>query len=229
MTEEQKNIAGDKAEQSPKGALQPNPEKPSDAKPQEPSQQAETTYTKEQLQNYTRDALMEQGRKHKEAITSLQRERDEARSKQGDTEFLQKQVDELTSKDPEVFNLAKKEKELREERSSLTKDKNEHAASIERVKNFDREVIIQRVVEEYEGADFGKLKGLCETFNAFSEDQIRTAADTLWSKAFNPPVSTVPAAPPALSGMTSGGRSFQRDPKNPDQTLAEGFRELKKK
>lgn len=203
ITEEQKNITEAKPEQSSKDALQPKPEKPSDAKPQEPSQPAEATYTKEQLQGHTRDALMEQGRKHTATVKILQGKVDELSGVQDDREALKAQIAELSSKDPEVFNLAKKEQELRGRETELKKGIREHSERIGKADKFEREVIIQKVVEDYEGGDFTKLKGLCESFNVSSEDQIRTAADSLWSKPFVPPVPE-PAVKP-YSGVTSGG------------------------
>ncbi|KKM22294.1 hypothetical protein LCGC14_1626770 [marine sediment metagenome] len=165
----------------------------------------EATYTKVQLEKYKSDGLAEQGRTHKTEVNTLRQERDRLSDVKDDREALQKQIDEMKSTDPEVYSLAKKEQELRERETQLTKGVREHKERITRAESFEREISIQRIVEEYEGADFGKLKVLCETLDNSSEEQIRKVADTLWGKKFNPPASETPSVSPAISGMTSGG------------------------
>jgi len=225
ITEEQKNITEAKPEQSPKGDLQPKPEKPSDAKPQEPSQPAEATYTKEQLVTFRNEDRMELGRKHTAAMKILQGKVDELSEITDDREALKTQISELSSKDPEVFNLAKKEQELRGRETELRRGIKEHTTDVQMAKDFKREVIIQKVVEEYEGGDFGKLKGLCESFNVSSEDQIRTAADTMWEKKLNlPPAPDTPPVKP-YSGITSGGESM---PESAQGKIKAGWDELHK-
>jgi len=205
-TEEQKDTT--QVQPGQPSGLQGKPEETSGAKPQETSQKPPETYTREQLEKFRSDALMEQGRKHKAEVDALRRERDELASIKDDREALQKQLDELSSKDPEVFSLAKKERELREREKQLAKELREHSERIKKADNYERDVSITKIVEEYEGGDFDKLKGLCETFSAYSEEQIRKAAETLWSKKFIPPVTETPPVPPVkpYSGMTSGNR-----------------------
>ena len=205
MTEAQKDTTQVTPGQSSQGGLQGKLGEPSGAKPQEPSQKPPETYTREQLQKHTSDALMEQGRKHTTEVSTLRKERDELAGIKDDREALQKQIDEIKDKDPEVYSLAKKEQELRDREKVLTKGIAEHSGRIKRADNYERDVSITKIVEEFEGGDFDKLKGLCETFNSSSEEQIRKAAETLWGKKFVPPASETPPVKP-YSGMTSGGQ-----------------------
>ncbi len=210
-----------------KDALQSKTEGISGGKAQEISQKTTETYTREQLLNFRSDGLAEQGKKHTATVKILQGKVDELSEVQDDREALRSQISELSSKDPEVFNLAKKEQELRGRETELKRGIKEHAIDVQTAKEFKREVVIQKVVEEYEGGDFVKLKGLCESFNVSSEDQIRTAADTLWGKKFNPPASEPPPpAPPAISGVTSGGESA---PESARGKMRAGWDELHKK
>ena len=174
----------------------------------------EATYTKVDLEKYASDALTEQGRRHKAEVSTLKSRLDELSDIKDDRESLQQRISELSSKDPEVFNLVKKEAELRDREKKLVSDTRLHEARIKKADDYERDVSITKIVEEFEGGDFDKLKGLCETFNSSSEEQIRRAAETLWTKKINlppgtppvPPVTT-PQAPPSqpYSGMTSGG------------------------
>ena len=224
-TEKQKDNTQSESGQSSKDALQAKSEGTSGAKAQETSQKPPETYTREALQKHTSDALMEQGRKHTATMKILQGKVDELSEVEDDRVALKTQISELSSKDPEAFNLAKKEQELRGREVELKRGIKEHTMDVQAAKDFKREVIIQKVVEEYEGGDFVKLKGLCESFNVSSEDQIRIAADTLWSKTFTPPATPTPSVPPAISGMTSGG---EETPTSAKGKIRAGWAEIHK-
>jgi len=204
-----------------KDALQVKTEGTSVAKAQEISQKPPETYTRDQLQKHTSDALAEQGKKHVKEVNTLKGERDELSAIKDDREALQKQIDEIKDKDPEVYTLAKKEQELREREKQLTKGIRDHSERIKRADNYERDVSITKIVEEFEGGDFDKLKGLCETFNSSSEEQIRKAAETLWSGKF---VSPAPETPPVkpYSGMTSGGQE-DLSKLSPDEKIRYGL------
>jgi len=209
-------------EKEPKGT--PPPVGQSSEEKKGSTSPAEATYTKGQLEKHTSDALAEQGRTHKTETDTLRKERDRLSDVKDDREALQKQIDEMKSTDPEVYSLAKKERELRERETELTKGIREHSGRIKKAEGFERDVSIQGIIEEYEGADFNKLKVLCETFGNPSEEQIRKAADTLWGKKFVPPASETPPVKP-YSGMTSGGESM---PESAKGKIKAGWDELHK-
>jgi len=199
------------------------------------------SYTREEALKLVSDALTEQGRKHKGELEAMSKERDTHKSKASELsdiaeerDALQKQIEELSSKDPEVFNLVKKDKELRErerklkaDAEALSTDKKSHEERIKLAEDTLREISIWEIAAEYEGGNPVKLKDLCDIFSATSEEQIRNAANTLWTKKPGNVSKTNEGKP--YSGMTSGGRNFNRDPKNPDETLRYGFNQIKKK
>ena len=73
-----------------------------------------------------------------------------------------------------------------------------------------------------------KLKTLCETFGANTEEEITKVAGTLWAKKTPEPQEPEKTPLKLASGKTTGGGGFTPDKKNPDATLREGFRTGKK-
>ncbi len=220
-TEKQKDNTQSVTGTASNDGLQAKSEGTSGAKAQETSQETPETYTREDLRKHTSDALAEQGKKNTVTMKILQGKVDELSEITDDREALHKQMEELKSTDSEAYNLAKKEQELRGRETELKRGIKEHTTDVQMAKDFKREVIIQKVVEEYEGGDFVKLKGLCESFNVSSEEQIRTAADTLWSGKFVPPAPETPAVKP-YSGMTSGGKEDLSN-LSPDEKIMYGL------
>lgn len=211
---------------------------------QETSTQTPETYTKEQTQKLLSDALAEQGRKHKAELTPITKERDDLKTQiqskeseltdvASERDDIRKQLEELSGDDPQKFNLVAKDKELREqarklktERDALDSDKQAHQERIKLAEDTLREVTIWDITSKYEGGDPVRLKGLCDIMEASSEEQIQKVAETLWSKKTPDTPPTPPVKP--YSGMTSGGTGFTYDQKNPEKTLQEGFKQLKK-
>jgi len=193
----------------------------------------EATYTRAQAEQLKSDALTDVGRKHKTAVDSLTKERNEAQDTLGDYNDLKKRYDDLASKDPEVFNLSKKEAELRDRERKLVSDARLHSDRIKRADVYERDVIITKIVGEYEGGDLEKLKGVCNTVgSSVSEEQMHSIASTLWAKKLNPLATPPPvapaAAPPAkpYSGMTSGGQDNM--PESAKGKIRPGWDELHK-
>jgi chromosome segregation ATPase len=194
------------------------------------STQTPKTYTEEQVQKKLSDALAEQGRKHKAELEPIVKERDSFKSQleantsdleanKSEIDKLQAKIDDLASNDPARFDAVKEMKALKTERDqlradkraldadkqALDADKQTHGERIKKAESFERETLIQGMVEDYEGGDFDKLKDFCETFDAKSEEQIRKVADKLWTKkAPEPPNSEAPPVKP-YTGMTNGG------------------------
>ncbi len=142
-----------------------------------------------------RDALKTQ-------LAAITSERDDIKTER---EGLDKRITELSSSDPELNNLEKRAKELREQDRtlkdgirSLEADRLTNATRVKKADDFERGLSLQVIVEEYEDGDLTKLTDLCDTFEAKSEDQIRKVAETLWLKKVFPP-------PVLYSGKTIGG------------------------
>ena len=96
--------------------------------------QTPATYSEAEMQKAVSDALAKQGREHKAELTLVTSERDSLKGQIAtkDSELediaeerkgLQSQIDDLTSDDPEKFNLVKKERGLRERESTLKAEK----------------------------------------------------------------------------------------------------------
>jgi len=176
------------------------------------------TYTREQMQKLVSDALAEQGRKHKDALEPIIKERDTFKSQadtleEKDAEIgrFEQLIDDLSSDDPQRFDAIEELKAAREERKQLLADRKafetEQKAYGETVKvaqNTLREITIWEFAAEYEGGDPIKLKELCDTFEAKSDERIRQVADSLWGKkTTGEPSESLPMK--TYSGITKGG------------------------
>ena len=197
------------------------------------STQAPETYTREQLQKFRSDALAEQGRKHKAELELITKERDtfknqletntaelegnkaEMEGNKAEMEKLQVKLDALAEDDPAKFDIVKELKVAREERRqlqaekrTLETEKKTHGERIKKAEDFEREVLIHEIVEDYKDADASRLMGICTLLNTKSEEQIRKVADTLWAKG------TIEPETPSLvpySGKNEGGRKILGD------------------
>lgn len=150
-------------------------------------------------------------------------------------EKLNTQIDELSSNDPAKFNIVKKDRDLILRENALKTERRAEEAkwktNEERVKKAEdhlREIAINEIAANYEGGDAAKLVTLCKTFGANTEEEITKLADAIWSK--KTPGTPEPETPPLkpFSGRTSGGGGFTPDKKTPNETLKEGFRQVKK-
>ncbi len=179
------------------------------------------TFTKEQMRKLVSDALTEQGRKHKMELDPILKERDDLKSQlqtntsnlaenKTEIERLQSKIDDLASTDPEKFNAVKElsiareeRRQMQAERRALDVEKQTHGERIKKADDFEREVSILKIVEEYDGGDAAKLSDLCSTLGVKAEEQIRKVADTFWSKKAAEPESVDSLNP--YPGTTSGG------------------------
>ena len=206
-----------------------------------------TSYTPEEAGKLVSDALAKQGREHKIVLLPLTAERDTLKgqlaSKDGeitditsDRDELRVKIDDLSSDDPQRFNLVKRESalttqvnQLRTDRRTLEADKATHAAAKKVTDDSLREITVMDVAtakKDAEGKVIGdpeKLKDICQSIGAVTEEQIQNVADTLWPDA-------VTAAVPALkilSGATSGGAK-DLSGLSADDKIAAGLKQLKK-
>lgn len=176
-------------------------------------------YTETELKAAVHAVRSETGREKK----SLEAERDGYKTKleakeselsdnTAEIDKLQAKFDALSEGDPDKFDVAKELKAVREERRQLKADR--HALEVEKTAHGEQvklatdtlmEMAIWEIASEYETGDPVKLKDLCDTFTATSEEQIRKVADTLWTKKPTEPVT--PEVPPVIpySGKTEGG------------------------
>jgi len=188
------------------------------------------TYTKEQVDRAIQLDRMERGRDWKVLETERDSLKSQLRTKENELsnigeerEELQKQIDDLSSKDPEVFNLMKKDKELRDKERKLKTDaqtldveKQTYSERFKKAETFERDVRIQEIADGYEGGDFSKLKDLCDSIEVKTDEQIMKVAETLWDKkVVEPPVKP-------YSGMTSGG-TIDLSALSPDEKILYGL------
>ena len=224
-------------------ALTPEDETLKGGKPsfglKEPSPGTPRTYNQDEVDRLVQLARMEAGREQK----AIEVERDHFKtqsqiteSKLADTQeelaSLEKRIEELSSNDPELNNLEKRAKQLREQERGLKTGLHTleaaqqiHSQQLTEAQGLDQLITIWQVAEEYGNPDdlVDKLADLCGTLEAVTEEKIRAVAQSLWGKK-----PAIPSVKP-YSGVTSGGRGFSRDKANPDATLKQGFKELKKK
>ena len=178
-------------------------------------------YTQKQLDDLVHMAKSEAGRDRK----ALEVERDQFKSKaekletqitdiQTERDKLQSDLEEMSADDPKKFDIIKRDRELREQQRINQAKADELAetekASAEKIRIASEtmlEINIWEIAAEYKSSDPVKLKDLCSTFGATSEEQIRKVADTMWEKE-NPAPKTEAEKQEALklvSGKTSGG------------------------
>ena len=200
-------------------------------------------YTQKQFDDFVHMVKSEAGRDRK----AMEVERDQFKSKaekleskitviQSERDKLQSDLEEMSSDDPKKFDIIKRDRELREAQRALQSKADELAekekasqAKIKIASETMLEINIWDIAAEYKNSDPIKLKDLCATFGATSEEQIRKVADTMWEKE-NPAPQTEEQKQAALklvSGKTRGGATDYSS-LSPDEKLKEGFRQLKK-
>jgi hypothetical protein len=163
------------------------------------------TFTEEAAKKMVSDALAEQGRKHKEALKSL-----EERLKTIEAEKETRILEELNDKPDQLsaFQLRKKLKELEE----FAKNKDEELGRVRSELENERKLtagskrsqLIAETVQGYEGIDAAKLTALCDRLNLTTQEQIAAAAETLGTKKGNGGENHLPPIQ-ADSGVTRGG------------------------
>ncbi len=149
-------------------------------------------------------------------------------------EKLNTQIDELSSNDPAKFNIIKKDRELllRENtlKTNIRAEEAKWKVNEDRVKaaeDTNREITIWEIATTHEGGDPVKLKDLCETFGANTEEEIVKVAGTLWAKKTASPNApkTQPLKP--FSGRTTGG-VLDIDGLSAKEKIEEGLKEKTK-
>jgi len=174
-----------------------------------PSADAETRLTPAQVDQLVKERHSKLDTKIHGLETTIADRDKELTAIRDERKSLKKQIDELGSKDPEAFNLVKKEQELRErenklrdDRDALTKDQETNKDRLALAADTLMEIEVWDISTEYEGGHAVKLKDLCITFDAKTPEQIRKVADTLWQRKQGRASTVQP-----YSGVTSGGGS----------------------
>ena len=119
---------------------------------------------------------------------------------------LTAKIDDLASNDPARFNVIKELKAAMDERKQLKVEKQIHSETVQLAQDTMAEIHVWEVAAEYDGGDPVKLKDLCTTLKATSDEQVRKVADTLWAKSAvgtSQKVQPLPMKP--YSGKTDGG------------------------
>lgn len=183
----------------------------------EPSpEDAPKTHTNEEVNRLIQLARMDRGREIKEVEVERDALKTQVSSKESELadvreerQRLQTQIEDLTSDDPQKFNIVKKDRELREQERKLEKDtvtleanKKANKDRVELATTTLREIAIWETAGNYDGGSPVKLKDLCDLMEATSEEQIVAVAETLWAKK-GKGTETSPLKP--FTGRTSGG------------------------
>jgi len=151
-----------------------------------------------------RDNFKSEKGKLESALADIQTERDK----------IQTDLEEATSDDPKKFDLVTRDKQLRDTQRQLKTDadalKADQEANAEKVKLATDtlfEISVWEIAAEYQSGDPVKLKDLCTTFTATSEEQIRKVADTIWQKvnAKSAPAGEKAVPLKLVDGETTGG------------------------
>jgi len=168
----------------------------------EVSPEAPKLYTQKDVDAFVHTIKSEAGREKKALETEVvslkkqvQSKEDELTDNASEIEKLQEKIDNLASDDPNRFNAVKELKAAQEERRQLKADrraleveKETHGEAVKLAQDTLREISIWEMSAEYENGDPVRLKDLCDTFEAKSEEQIRKVADTLWTKKAAEPI-----------------------------------------
>jgi len=199
-------------------------------------------YTQKEVDALVHGAKSQAGR----ATQEIEVERDTLKSQvlrnerdleeiQSERESLHKEIEELTSDDPKKFDVVKKDRELREreriiraDAQELEKQKALHEGTVREAQQTMREIMLWEIALEYTEGDPVKLKALCDSSGATSEEKIREIPVILgWSlKAGKNPTTPKSATQPLkpYSGYTEGGkRDLSR--LTPRQKMVEGLKE----
>lgn len=199
------------------------------------------------------DAVAQYGDKVKrEQINPITEERDTLKSKvetfqsdltdnTAEIEKLEAKLSDLTSDDPERFDVVKELKAAREDRKQLKADRQafetEKASVAEskvEVDKWNRDQLVYKAADEFvtasgENVDFDSFMSAADKFKVSEREGLIALAETMGfkpkSKAHEDPENP-PLKP--YSGVTEGGTGFAYDPKDPDKTLKQAFRERKK-
>lgn len=222
---------------APPAAKGGTPESASKVSPEE----TQKLYTQKEADALVHVAKSEAGREKKvleDVVVNLkaqiQTKESDIEENATDIEKLQTKVEDLASNDPERFNAIKElrvardeRRQLKADRSALEDEKREHGETVKLAQSTLREITVFEVAAEYESGDAVKLKELCETFEAKSDEQIRKIADTLWTK--KAAESLKPATPPLkpYSGITEGG-GLDFSKLTPDEKIKESLRRIRK-
>ena len=152
-----------------------------------------------------RDNLTTQMGTSQSQLEDIQTERDN----------LQQQIEDLSSNDPQKYDLVKKDKELRDNqrrlKARITELDSRETKLGERetkVSSFEREVLVESIADEYEDGDSAKLKKAVEVFDKPTEEQIRTMAAIIFSAKTGgaEPEGRSPLKPD--SGKSRGGSTY---------------------
>ncbi len=161
---------------------------------------------KKDLENRTkeRDTLQRQTKKDETRLEGVAKERED----------LQKQIDDLSSADPDKSDFVKKLRGLKEEEQKLKdrisdqEDKEfTFAERIKKVEAKELEDSMRELVGEYENGDLSKLEELRETADVTNIEQIRKLADTIWEKKKEP---STPVIEPFSSETEGGAESSEQ-------------------
>jgi len=185
-----------------------------------PEEQEPKIYTQKQADALVHAAKSEGGRKVKAAEierdsykSKLEVKESELADNATEIESLQAKFDDMAKEDPAKFDVAKELKSLREERKKLKADqtalateRQTYGEEVRVAKDTMREIRVWEIAAEYEGGDPVVLKNLCDTFEANTEEQIRKAADTIWTKPAEK--ETKLKAPKPYSGKSEGGTPY---------------------
>jgi septal ring factor EnvC (AmiA/AmiB activator) len=149
------------------------------------------TYTDEEVKKQISDALAEQGRKHKSALsTTEKRIRDslEAERESNDKEIksFEKMMKELESDDEDRSRLAQYIRDYKRKNSDLDTKEKSLSERLLKAEAIELQEICREVAKEYENGDYERLNRLAKRIK-FDDDEdrkdaIKNIADEIWPK-----------------------------------------------
>ena len=212
-TKEKGTMTEDKGIKNPESEVKiPGPEKV--------SAEEERLYTQTQVNELVHAAKSDAGRIAK----GIETERDNLKSQittreselgdiQAERDTLQKKLEDLSSDDPQKFDLIKQDKELRDEQRKLKsriKELDDRDTSLsereKKVSSFELEVLIESIADEYKDGDSAKLKKAISVFENPTEEQIRNISQIIFSAKSEKEEDKAPLKPD--SGKTRGGSTY---------------------
>jgi len=168
------------------------------------------------------DALAEQGRRHKSALTAAER-RTEGKVNESlaelksENEKLQAALDDMAADDEDKNRLKKLLRENKQEQENLKKLKQDWEPRIAKAEEWETTNLCAEIAGDYEGGDpirLGRLAARVKLLDGEDKaDAIRDIADNLWSKKSAKPAKPAEDKPKAEqprktdNGVTTGKTS----------------------
>lgn len=202
-------------------------------------------YSEAEVKKLLNDAYSMAGSKHKAELDIIVGERDKHKAElqsikgnmantQSLLDAIKKEMEDLSSDDPEKADYLKKYKELQndklkllDEQKTLNTEKQAWQVSLQELRNTEREIAIWEIAAEYPENDPVILKTLCDVAKLSDAESIKALASTLWTKN-KTEVEENEKGIHIDSAITSGGGP-DLNKMTPDEKIIWGLKQKKRK